>query len=298
MKRMGARGFTIVESMIVLAVTGVLFISLASLVTGQQNTARFKAAVIDITSQIQSTINEVSTGYYPSTNDVRCIATGDIITLTEVTTSLGTNSGCLYLGRAMMFGTNLNLDPDRYRIHTIVGLRRTATGAEPATIREAAPRVIAPGSATNLYNPSNTPEKSDVLTSLYGTRVVSMRSLNGGGAGIPEDIVGFAIVSSPSQQITFDLNGSVESGTVIPSIIPIPANGSTTYPGVTHRKGVDLLVSAIGMATPQIPAEPTDGPIELCFRSGTTDQSALVTIGAASSTTSVDYKILNSVDCS
>lgn len=297
MKRMGAGGFTIVESMIVLGVTAILFISMATLVSGRQNHTRFQAAVVDLVSEIQTQINQVSTGYYPSLNDFSCTVSGDTIRIEELDAQLGTNSGCTYLGRAMMYGSSPGSDPDEYRIHTIVGLRRTGSGGEPTTIREAAPRVLAPGITGSTYNPPSTPDKSELKLAQFGTSIVSMRSLRGASSGGPENIAGFAIVVSPNQQITIDQDGSVESGTVIPSIIPIPRGATGTSPGVDLRTGVGLITRSLGKESPQINAESTDGPIELCFRSGTTDQSALITIGSASSTTSIDYRILNTVDC-
>lgn len=288
------------ESMIVLGVTGVLFLSLAMMVSGQQGKARFKAAMTDITTQIQSQINQVATGYYPSMGDFRCVAAGNVILLTAATQELGSNKGCTFLGSAMMYGIP-STDPEEYRIHTLVGLQRTPTGDEPTTIRETALRVVAPGIASSTYNPPTTPDRSTVKMLQYGTTVAWMCSVNGGSGcsgGGGENIVGFAIVAAPNQQVQVDQNGSVESGSIIPMIIPIPHNGIATSPGAAPTTGVELIVRSLGQAVPNITAEPTDGPIKICFRSGTTDQSGLVTIGESGSTTSVDFTIHQNTNCS
>lgn len=62
MKRGVAGGFTIVETMIVLAVSGVLFISMVGVIQGQQNKIQFKNSMTDVVSQVQSIIGQVSTG--------------------------------------------------------------------------------------------------------------------------------------------------------------------------------------------------------------------------------------------
>lgn len=285
------------ESMIVLGVTGVLFISLAGVVAGQQAKARFKASMTDITTQIQSQINEVATGFYPVAGTFRCDAgpTGPVAT-TSTPRSLGENSDCTFLGRAMMYGIPAT-DPEQYRIQTLIGLRRTLAGREPLTTREARTQVLDRGTTYN--NIATWPQLATTKNLQQGTRVAWMRSLNGGGAGVPERIAGFAIIAAPNQQLTLNANNSVESGTIVPSIIPIPNTTTSTTPGVSAPAGVDLIVRSLGgppSGTP-IPADASDGPIQICFVSGTTQQSGLVTIGTNNSTTSVEFIILNNQTC-
>lgn len=284
--------------MIVLGVTGVLFISLAGVVAGQQAKARFKASMTDITTQIQSQINEVATGFYPVTGTFRCYAgpTGPVAT-TSMPRSLGENSDCTFLGRAMMYGIVPATDPEQYRIQTLIGLRRTSVGREPMTTREARTQVLASGTAHNLA--STWPLLGTTKQLQQGTRVAWMRSLNGGGVGVPERIAGFAIIAAPNQQLTLNANNSVESGTIVPSIIPIPNALAGPTPGVSERDGVDLIIRSLGIPQTgtQIPADASDGPIQICFVSGTTQQSGLVTIGTNNSTTSVEFIILNNQTC-
>lgn len=299
MKRAFSGGFTIVETMIVLGVSGVLFLSLAALVSGQQGKARFKASLTDVTTQIQSQINEVSTGYYPNLNDFQCSGVGGVVVVQPGVNEQGTNRECTYLGRAMMYGIP-NTDPQEYRIQTLVGLRKTTLGREPTTIRETALRVLAPGNTTTSLWP-NWPDRSSTKLLQHGLEVVWMRSRNGGGPGIAERISGFAIVASPNNQLVVNQNGSLESGSVVTSIIPIPHSNVGSDAGVSPREGVDLIVRSLGlpMSNPNaLAAEPSDGPIDICFRSGTTSQSALVTIGLNNSTTSIESVVYNSQDCS
>ena len=96
-------GFTIVEVMIVLAITGGLFISAAVMISGRTNKAQFEQSINQITAQLRQSINEVSTGYYPN-RGFQCQANGATVSITAGTTEQGTNSGCMLLGKALQFG--------------------------------------------------------------------------------------------------------------------------------------------------------------------------------------------------
>lgn len=288
MKRMSSGGFTIVESMVVLGVTGLLFISLAAMTSGQQSKARFRAAMTDIVTQIQSQINEVATGYYPNASNFSCSTRTGSVNVTGGANAQGTNSDCTFLGRALMYAQRNPagdpVDPEQYGIYTLVGMRKVS-GREPLTLAEAGTRPLAPGVRYN----SGWTDLTEVKTLSHGVQAVSMKS-----KGVLQDLAGFAVVAAPNQQVAYDSAGVAESGTVIPSIIPIP-RGTGAAVGLTPKANADALVEALGLPTST--ADASQGPIEICFRSGTTNQSALVVIGINGSTTAVDYTISNTVDC-
>lgn len=292
MKRSDSGGFTIVETLIVLTVTGVLFVSLAGVIRGQQAKAQFRSSITDVTTQIQSYISEVSTGYYPKGGDFRCSASaGNIILVNNQTSGLGENQACTYLGQALMFGIP-GTDPEEYKLQTLIGLRTTFTGGEPKSLREADTQVLMAGSQNNLA--ADWPRLSTTKTLQYGTKVEWMRARSGN-----TNIAGFAVVASPNQELTFNANDQIESGTIVPIIVPIPnPNGGT--PGVSETQGVDLILRSLGTPTvgTLLNADTLIGPIDICYSSGTTDQSALVTIGSSNSTTSVEFVIRNNRDCS
>src|SRR6187551_190361 len=97
-------GFTIVETLIVLAVTGGLFVAAAAMISGRQTRTEFEQSVRKIHAQIQQTINEASIGYYPNKNNFSCAAggSGPIITAASPA-SQGQNEGCMFLGKVMQF---------------------------------------------------------------------------------------------------------------------------------------------------------------------------------------------------
>lgn len=71
----GTKGYTIIEVMIFMVVSGGLLVSVLGSISGQQQKTRFQTGVRDFESQIQDMINDVETGYYPSNGDPGTTAT-------------------------------------------------------------------------------------------------------------------------------------------------------------------------------------------------------------------------------
>ncbi len=76
---MGRRshGYTIIETLIFIAVSGMMFMSAVILVGGRQQEVEFSQGVRDLENKLKDTLNDVSTGYFPANNSLNCtIATG------------------------------------------------------------------------------------------------------------------------------------------------------------------------------------------------------------------------------
>ena len=59
-----SNGFTIVETLIVLAVTGVLFLSTSLMISGQTERYRYRDSMYQLQQQVQNQINSVQTGQF------------------------------------------------------------------------------------------------------------------------------------------------------------------------------------------------------------------------------------------
>ncbi|HEY5442287.1 MAG TPA: prepilin-type N-terminal cleavage/methylation domain-containing protein [Candidatus Saccharimonadales bacterium] len=110
-------GYTIIEVMIVLAVSGVMFLIAASFINGKQARSAFTAGVNDMASQIQDTVEQVTDGKY-SDIPLSCSTGGGNLTF-PVGGAQGTNSDCVFLGKLFRFTTN----SPNYTLSSLAGKR-------------------------------------------------------------------------------------------------------------------------------------------------------------------------------
>ena len=123
-----AKGFTIVETMIVLAVTGILFVSAVTIVSGRQGKTQFQQGINAVKTEIEQTVSDVQTGYYPNAQNFSCsLGAGGALVITSTTpatsTEQGANKDCVFLGKVIQFKVQ---NEDNYAIYPIAGVR-TAT---------------------------------------------------------------------------------------------------------------------------------------------------------------------------
>jgi prepilin-type N-terminal cleavage/methylation domain-containing protein len=267
------RGFTIVETMIVLAVSGALFLVAAVAISGRQARQEFSQSIEDARSQIQTVVNEVGTGFYPSMSNLSCTAGAAGPVFSGTVTAQGENAGCISLGKAIQFdvaGTN----PEEMNVYTVAGLQRTSAGVEVSTLAETRPKVIAPSTS----DPA-TPNITNNKKLLYGLTISRMTDLNTGNS-----IGAVAILNSLAQ--TGDeglLSGSTQ-------LKAYPIAGTAL--NATAQAGAQAINNNLTTATPAI----TRG-VEICFVSAGTNQSGLITIGGGSRQLSVTLQIKSNRTC-
>ena len=261
-----AAGFTIVETMIVLAVTGALFVAIAATMSGRQNEAQFVHAIQSVQSQIQQTINQVAEGYYPHTADFTCVDNGTSLQILSGSTAQGTNAqginnGCVFLGKAIQFGIAgtgaYGGGPEQYQVYTVAGLLGQTGGA--TIFHNASPTVVVQGTRYAQYSTAESLE--------YGLGTAWM-TYNGSAIG------GVAFLMEPGTASATSGNGFV-SGAQSVDLIPI-----TTVPGFTLNRSLAFGVNAFNTALQgnSLIVNPAQ-PVKICFASGGSRQSGLITIG-------------------
>lgn len=263
-----AGGFTIIETLIVMAVSGSMFIAVVALISGKQGASQFQLAINDVTQQLQQTIGYVSNGYF-STSNVSCAVGGPAgkPLLTQGSGTIGTSSACLLLGDVIEFNRAPN--PDQFIVYPMVGLRLAAGTATPATtFKDANPIAVATGNAP--YN--NVPDAS-VATGLMNGLSLAGASLNLPAFAIlatPSSISGATGGASGAQQVgLYSVNGT--NATTAPSSNLTQINNYTNYASVTS--------------------------VSICLASGTTNQSGLITIGGSSRLLTVVLAIKGNLTC-
>lgn len=261
-------GFTIVETMIVLAVTGALFLLAFDAINGKQNITEFQQGINGIESSIKQTISEVDSGDYPDIGAFTCNGTSGTIQITPGTSTQGANTGCIFLGKVLQFGVQ-DTNPQQYIAYTIAGLQ-----ANTGTLSSATPVAIAPGVTTNTA--PNYPNASVASQLNYGLIVKSMYSVASDGTKTAIGAVGFisTLGSYSGNQL---VSGSQQ-------IDLVPVIGSSI--NSSAPSGVDAINRYLATST----INPGDG-VQICFASGTTNESGLVTIGGGGGNLAVSLTI-------
>ncbi|MGH7238724.1 MAG: type II secretion system protein, partial [Candidatus Saccharimonadales bacterium] len=91
-KRTEGRGFTIIEVMIFLAVSGFMFVIAAVFINGKQDNVAFRQGMEAVASTVTNTIDTVANGEYPSLGNFTCNAgVGGQPTFTGGSTGQGSN---------------------------------------------------------------------------------------------------------------------------------------------------------------------------------------------------------------
>jgi type II secretory pathway pseudopilin PulG len=269
-----AHGFTIIETMMVLAASAGLFVAIAAVLAGRQNRTEFSQSIQDIKTQIQQQISDIGSGLYGNTDNFSCSAGATAPILTGVASGdQGANEGCIFLGKALQFKVAGTSDPEQLRIYTIAGLQKNNSGAEVTSYSEARPVVIAPSTAS-----PSIPDASSAAHLLYG---LTTSFMNYGSPAV--NVGAIAFVSSLAS------GGGDMIGSQRVNVIPIDST--------TLNAGTAATVQAINtnLATSEINP---DGGVKICFVSGGTNQSGLITIGGNSRELSVTLSIKENTTCS
>lgn len=141
-------GYTIIEVMIVLLISGVMFIIASQFISGKEQTTAFTQGVNTMASQVQNTIQEVVSGQY-SDIPLNCTFNGGNTTIVPGNNAQGTNPECVFLGKLIRF-TGLN--SPNYEVISLAGGQIDPT-ALPATttaqqiLNDTDPTVICSGTS-------------------------------------------------------------------------------------------------------------------------------------------------------
>jgi type II secretory pathway pseudopilin PulG len=280
-------GFTIVETLIVLAITGAMFLSAVVMISGRQAATQFSQGVRDVEAQLRQTMSEVSSGFYPSTQAITCTSTGPdggpvIRGNGQLQNTQGTNKDCIFIGRIIQFAVADNngarTDPQLYNIYTLVGIRTLLEQSGQDGLGPAKPRVIAQAAGEPA---GNTPDDMfDAKRLTYGLEVVDM--YHGANPDDPNTKIGAVGFTSSLG----NLGGSDPSQQV--NVIAVPG----TRINVSKSNGVSGINGNVenGIYNPM-------GGIHICLKSGGTKQSALLSIGGQARQNDIAINVKDSGDC-
>ncbi len=302
-------GFTIVEVLIVLAVSGALMVSAVALINGRQNKTEFQTGINNVQQQIQQIINETTSGYYPNVANFTCIgnANGGVVKFAAGSTNQGANDGCIFLGKAIQFGLGTSGDdPSTLGVLPLVGNQYytppLATAPQPIlTLAQAVPRALYPATAeTSGAPPSNVVtkalmdygltfaasngqctsssqkgmcfKKNLTDTNTYQTGMVGIVSGDSSGNITARNVAGSGLESGAQQFSPYAVSPSGGTSSVDDSL----ATASANIGNWSSAAGTGGLVPAAA--------------IYICVASATTNQSGLFTVQSGSLNVKLDIK--------
>lgn len=143
-------GYTIVETMIFLAVSSSLFIVAMVLVNGQQSKTQFSTMVREFDSKLLGVISNVSTGYYNNAGKFRCRNVSGIPVIDTITLPpQGQNADCIFVGQYIRHASNV------VSFTSHAGLRlNPVDGKQVISLAQANPRPIPPADDITLLSGS------------------------------------------------------------------------------------------------------------------------------------------------
>lgn len=135
-------GYTIIEVMIFLIVTGTLLVSALAVFNGRQVRTEFVQGVRETDQQIATIINEVATGYFPNAGGFTCTAGSPTVIDTGDSEEQGTNQDCIFVGKALLFG--IGGETENYNAYVVAGTRLDAGGNIVTNLDDANPNLVPP----------------------------------------------------------------------------------------------------------------------------------------------------------
>jgi len=329
MKRGGyhkaAGGFTIVEVMIVIAVTGVMLISAVLLVNGKQARTEFRTGINDELQSLQQIVNETASGFYPNTHDFTCQgnAAGPVLFSLSAPGAggQGNNVGCVFLGKSVQFGLG-SIDPKNSMlgVFPVAGNQYQNSGGNQVAVLTIGNAVPRPAYPISVSEESNVPQDTLVKQTMqYGLHLAASNSSCSPGVttsavcyvplsgGNPTPTGMTAFLTGDSQgNITAIASGTttnLQSGSQALSLYAVKVDPLS---GVTSNSQVGLNPERAAASMGQIPRANTSpanlGDLDpaqkvmICVASAGTNQSGLFTISGSGSV-SVTLKIFGDTTC-
>lgn len=276
--RQNVGGYTIVELMIVLAITAAMFFIAAGTLRGQQGRTEFDQAIRDVDSQIIKMVNEVGTGVY-SGDGLNCAINGSGRPQINPggSSDQGERQDCLFLGRAFHVFTD-GANTGIVNVYIVLGRRVDSSGAPVTNLASANPAIAYQNSPNaDLTQEINLPAGTRVSFSRYYTR--------GSNAPITGNLVSF-------------YNNPQTYSSTTGALSLINKGYATTNQDKANSGGGNGPVATC-ISTISCGGSPaTDiARWELCIRSGTSDQSALITYLASSTGLTSDYRTFGGSTC-
>ncbi len=264
-------GFTIIESMIFLAISGLMFSSAILVFRGQQQSSQFNQSMRQLDSYISDIINDTQTGVFPDV-DASCEYTGSNVSFDL---SGEVSNDCIFLGKITQLGVGppgSDLEP-RLLTYTVVGENpgsSASTNRDSFSFQDVNPAVYADSTF-------DTTENFDIN---WGSSVTSAFYKDKSGTVVY--VRGIGVLYSSFGQFT--RANSVSSGEADISLYAVTATAGASSNASSFRQAPDVFRSSISANSSNntyvlLSAEEVSSPLTLCIE-GAGGRQASVEIGS------------------
>lgn len=269
-------GFTVVETLIVLAITGMMFFIGVTAISGRQGRTEFSQGMREIDSMLKDVLNDVSNGFYPSVSNLSCQATNNNLAPTlsydnANSDTTGLNGTCVFAGKVIQIGTDT--DDQQVYVYSLAGRRQylnsSAQVVDVQSFQYLKPVAITPSRAGNDSRIDATESKK-----LPNNISIIKNDKSAGGWA-------FGILFRNF------LGSTAGSGTTNVGIVPV-SRGATNL----AQMSVTNVLANIDSLQDSAFLNPTD-TITLCFKSGTSNQNAVIQVSGVNGgmTTTLSFDV-------
>lgn len=280
-----SQGYTIVETLIFLAVSGAMFISAAAFINGRQSRAEFSTGVRDFESVIGDVANDVSNGYFGTSDGLSCSINpdGSIRPSTGSTMKLGSNGVCMFIGKALQLAPSDGPEgSSNYATIPLVGRQFNGTSYTAGYASDYTQTKVEPISTSRAI--SLLPGRPTIDCAFYldtDTANIAAKPCN------TEDAIPAALIAFMTRLEGGNASGDNGSSQVKVFVV---ADGFETNRSPDEAKTALRNLENIGSR------KDPEGGVYICLKSGGSDQHALIKLGGTGSQFSTDATI-NSGDC-
>jgi type II secretory pathway pseudopilin PulG len=294
-------GYTILETMIFLAVSAAMFVSAMAFISGRQNRTEFAAAIRDFESTINDVANDVSNGYYSNaTNDgkqIICDVNNNIVRIQGlISDSQGANTGCVFIGKALQFRSTTAGD-DKYITMSLVGRQYKTGGASYGDSQSYADSTVRPIVNSGVFG-DPTPDAYETTSIGGGVTVgcvVYSDTVTPGDrpcttpAGMKfVDTVAFM---TKFQASSFTSTDTANGNASVNLVVPLNAPSQPLVARNVRAAAGELRLYTDAANIKNIVENPGKG-VYVCLQSNGTDQHAIITIGGESSRFSTNTRVV------
>ena len=263
-------GYTIIEVMIFLTISAVIFSGAVLVFNGQQGKSQFEQGMHDLASKVQQYVDQTGTSIFANSGQYTCNTNGTSgrAQLSAGNGGVGTNQACIFLGRA------LQVVPGQSQIFTYTVLGRAMDAGQPVvSFEDALPEpAISPFDLTDVYDTPWGTVKS-------GTSLITPI----GGSPSNGDLVGFY----NSLQDGYNNSGSKGGQSIIAKGYPF-TDSSSTPSSPRSAALVACLEEQPGCANaPQI------SNWSVCFASTGSAQTAQLSVNTTPAGITADVNFIN-----